>query len=116
MAIQRVDAFRVAFDLEYAAGLDDSDWAAVLASPEWHILTAENADLMAPVGGASGSAGSGIKGARGPYPDGVNTRSRDYCRQDIVCKLGSTNTAEHMRYVTPGPDADNGAAFLAALI
>jgi xanthine dehydrogenase molybdenum-binding subunit len=49
MAVQRVDAFRVAFDLEYAAGLNDAEWAAVLASPEWHIVTAENADLMAPV-------------------------------------------------------------------
>src|SRR5216683_4325201 len=49
MAVQRVDAFRVAFDLEYAAGLNDSEWAAVLASPEWHILSAENADLLAPV-------------------------------------------------------------------
>src|ERR1700730_751369 len=49
MAIQRVDAFRVAFDLEYASNLSDADWAAVVASPEWHILTAENADLLAPV-------------------------------------------------------------------
>src|SRR6267143_722522 len=49
MAVQRVDAFRVAFDLEYAAGLSDAEWAAVLASPEWHIMTAENGDLMAPV-------------------------------------------------------------------
>jgi len=49
MAVQRVDAFRVAIDLEYAAGLNDSEWAAVLASPEWHLMTAENADLMAPV-------------------------------------------------------------------
>src|ERR1051326_8460074 len=49
MAVQRVDAFRVAFDLEYAARLSDAEWAAVLASPEWHILTAENADLLGPV-------------------------------------------------------------------
>src|ERR1051326_8144870 len=49
MAVQRVDAFRVAFDLEYAAGLSDAEWAAVLASNEWHILTAENADLLGPV-------------------------------------------------------------------
>src|SRR6266567_6247103 len=49
MAVQRVDAFRVVFDLEYAAGLNDSEWAAVLATPEWHIMSAENADLLAPV-------------------------------------------------------------------
>jgi CO/xanthine dehydrogenase Mo-binding subunit len=49
MALQRVDAFRVAFDLEYASNLSDAEWAAVIASPEWHILTAENADLLAPV-------------------------------------------------------------------
>jgi xanthine dehydrogenase molybdenum-binding subunit len=45
----RVDAFRSAFDLEYAASLTEADWAAVVASPEWHILTAENSDLLAPV-------------------------------------------------------------------
>src|ERR1051326_3482795 len=49
MAIQRVDAFRVVHDLEYASSLTDADWAAVIASPEWHIMTAENADLLAPV-------------------------------------------------------------------
>ena len=40
---------RVAFDLEYASNLSDAEWAAVIASPEWHILTAENADLLGPV-------------------------------------------------------------------
>src|SRR3979411_1726338 len=45
----RVDAFRTAFDLEFAATLTEADWAAVVASPEWHILTAENSDLLAPV-------------------------------------------------------------------
>src|SRR5215475_14450938 len=49
MALQRVDAFRVAFDLEYASRLTDAEWAAVMASPEWHILTAEHADLLGPV-------------------------------------------------------------------
>jgi len=49
MALQRVDAFRVAFDPEYASQLSDAEWALVVASPEWHILTAENADLLAPV-------------------------------------------------------------------
>ena len=49
MAVQRVDAFRVAFDLEYAASLSDADWALLSASPEWHIMTAENSDLLAPV-------------------------------------------------------------------
>jgi hypothetical protein len=49
MAVPRVDAFRVAFDLDYAAGLTDAEWDAVLASPEWHVMTAENADLLAPV-------------------------------------------------------------------
>jgi CO/xanthine dehydrogenase Mo-binding subunit len=49
MPLQRVDAFRVAFDLEYAASLSDGEWSAVIASPEWHIMMAENADLMQPV-------------------------------------------------------------------
>jgi xanthine dehydrogenase molybdenum-binding subunit len=49
MPVQRVDAFRTAFDLEYAAGLSDAELAAVMATPEWHILSAENADLLAPV-------------------------------------------------------------------
>src|SRR4051794_23380716 len=48
MAI-RIDAFRTAFDLEYAATLTDAEWAGVVASPDWHILMAENAELMAPV-------------------------------------------------------------------
>jgi CO/xanthine dehydrogenase Mo-binding subunit len=48
MAIQKVDAFRVAFELDYAASLSDAEWASVVASPEWHIMTAENADLLAP--------------------------------------------------------------------
>jgi CO/xanthine dehydrogenase Mo-binding subunit len=46
---QRVDAFRVAFDLEYAGALSDAEWAELLASPEWHLLTAEHADLLGPV-------------------------------------------------------------------
>jgi xanthine dehydrogenase molybdenum-binding subunit len=49
MALQRVDALRVAFDLDYAASLSDAEWAAVIASPEWHILNAENSDLLGPV-------------------------------------------------------------------
>lgn len=49
MPVQRVDAFRTAFDLEYAASLSDAELASVMASPEWHILSAENADLLAPV-------------------------------------------------------------------
>ena len=49
MAVERVDALRVAVDLDYASSLTDADWAVVIASPEWHIMTAENADLLAPV-------------------------------------------------------------------
>jgi len=49
MASQRVDALRVAVDPKYAASLSDAEWALVVASPEWHILTAEHGDLMAPV-------------------------------------------------------------------
>src|SRR5580704_13407656 len=49
MAVQRVDALRVAVDLDYAANLTDAEWAAVIASPEWHILAAEHGDLLAPV-------------------------------------------------------------------
>src|SRR5690242_19296058 len=46
---QRVDAFRVAFDLEYAGTLTDAQWSELAASPEWHILSAEHADLLGPV-------------------------------------------------------------------
>src|SRR5258708_29034096 len=49
MVVQWVDAFRDACDLEFAASLGDAEWAVVIAWPEWHILIAENADLMAPV-------------------------------------------------------------------
>src|ERR671936_1626909 len=49
MAATGVDAFRAAFDLEYAAQLTEADWAAVVASPEWHIMAAEQAELLAPV-------------------------------------------------------------------
>ncbi|HEV7662683.1 MAG TPA: xanthine dehydrogenase family protein molybdopterin-binding subunit [Chloroflexota bacterium] len=55
MALQRVDAFRVAFDLDYAASLSDGEWAQVLASNEWHIMSAENADLLGPVMARFGS-------------------------------------------------------------
>src|SRR5215471_4072828 len=54
MPVQRIDAFRTAFDLEYAASLSDAELAAVMATPEWHILSAENADLLAPVMAALG--------------------------------------------------------------
>jgi len=53
--------------------------------------------------------------ARGPYADGVNGRSRDYCRaDDIVCQLHRFNTTTHLQYVSPGPQVDAGSAFLAA--
>lgn len=80
------------------------------------VVTYGNPRYNSSANGASGSAGSGIRGPRGPYPDGVNTRSRDYCRQDKVCKWSSSNIAEHMKYVVPGPEVDNGVAFLASVI
>jgi CO/xanthine dehydrogenase Mo-binding subunit len=49
MVAQRLDAFRAAFDLEYAATLTAEDWASVRQSAEWHIYEAENGDLLAPV-------------------------------------------------------------------
>src|SRR6266581_2561407 len=49
MPIQRVDALRVVVDLEYASSLSDADWAALIASNEWHLMTAEHADLLGPV-------------------------------------------------------------------
>ncbi|HEV7666520.1 MAG TPA: hypothetical protein VGQ62_23495, partial [Chloroflexota bacterium] len=49
MSLQKVDVLRVALDLDYAAALNEAEWASVLASNEWHIMTAENADLLAPV-------------------------------------------------------------------
>lgn len=79
------------------------------------VVTYGNPRYAQGVNGGSGSSGFGILGPGTAYPDGVNKRSRDYCRQDIVCKAGSLNKAEHMRYVTPGPDVANGAAFLASL-
>jgi uncharacterized protein YraI len=80
------------------------------------VVTYGNPRFNPSANGASGSSGPGIRGARGPYPDGVNTRSRDYCRQDAVCKRGSWNLAEHMKYVVPGPEVDNGVAFLASVM
>ncbi len=78
------------------------------------VVTYGNPVYAQGVNGGSGSSGSGILGRGAAYPDGVNNRSRDYCRQDFVCKRGSTNVAEHMRYVNPGPEVANGAAFLAS--
>jgi hypothetical protein len=78
------------------------------------VVTYGNPVYAQGVNGGSGSSGSGILGPGAAYPDGVNNRSRDYCRQDTVCKRGSTNIAEHMRYVNPGPEVANGAAFLAS--
>ncbi|HEY3062380.1 MAG TPA: xanthine dehydrogenase family protein molybdopterin-binding subunit [Chloroflexota bacterium] len=49
MVVRGVDAFRAAFDLNYAAGLSNANWQEVIASPEWHVLMAENSDLLAPV-------------------------------------------------------------------
>jgi Cutinase len=80
------------------------------------VVTYGNPRYNPSANGASGSQGSGIRGPRGPYPDGVNMRSRDYCRQERVCKRTSLSDAEHGRYVTPGPDVDNGVAFLASVI
>jgi Cutinase len=79
------------------------------------VVTYGNPRYHQGVNGGSGSSGNGILGAGGAYPNGVNNRSRDYCRQDIVCKAGSTNKAEHMRYVTPGPQVANGSTYLASL-
>jgi hypothetical protein len=79
------------------------------------VVTYGNPRYSQGVNGGSGSSGFGILGPGAAYPNGVNNRSRDYCRQDIVCKAGSSNKAEHMRYVTPGPDVANGAAYLASL-
>ncbi len=80
------------------------------------VVTYGNPRYNSGANGASGSSGVGVKGPRNAYPDGVDARSRDYCRQDIVCKRGSLNKAEHGRYVNPGPEADRGAAFLASTI
>jgi hypothetical protein len=77
------------------------------------VVTYGNPKYNPGVNGGSGSSRFGILGPGAPYPDGVNTRSRDYCRQDIVCKVGGSK-AEHARYVTPGPEVANGAAYLAS--
>jgi hypothetical protein len=47
--VVRLDAFRAAFDLEYAAKLTAEDWAAVKQMADWHIFEAENIDLLGPV-------------------------------------------------------------------
>jgi xanthine dehydrogenase molybdenum-binding subunit len=49
MVVRAVDAFRAAFDQKYAASLSAEEWAAVKQSAEWHIMVAENSDLLAPV-------------------------------------------------------------------
>jgi hypothetical protein len=77
------------------------------------VVTYGNPYYHQGVNGGQGSSGLPVTlQARGPYPDGVNALSKDYCRQDIVCKFGG-NLAEHSNYVTPGPDVAEGAAFLA---
>ncbi|TSE15689.1 cutinase family protein [Arthrobacter sp. KBS0703] len=80
------------------------------------VVTYGNPRFNPSANGASGWTGQGIRGARGPYPDGVNTRSRDYCRQDVVCKGIVGSWAEHTRYVDPGPEVDNGVTFLSTQI
>src|SRR5215467_5371411 len=47
--VVRLDAFRAAFDLEYAAQLTAEDWAAVKQTADWHIFESENNDLLQPV-------------------------------------------------------------------
>jgi len=47
--VVRVDAFKAAFDLEYAATLTAEDWATVKQTADWHIFEAENIDLLMPV-------------------------------------------------------------------
>src|SRR5215831_4177259 len=49
MVVRAVDAFRAAFDQKYAVSLSADEWAAVKQSAEWHIMVAENSDLLAPV-------------------------------------------------------------------
>ena len=49
MALQRLDAFRAAFDLEYAKSLTAAEWTQVRQTAEWHIYESENIDLLAPV-------------------------------------------------------------------
>src|SRR5215831_7912770 len=49
MVVRAVDAFRAAFDQKYAASLSAEEWAAVKHSAEWHVMVAENSDLLAPV-------------------------------------------------------------------
>jgi hypothetical protein len=58
------------------------------------------------------SVPAGIAGPRPAYPDGVASRSRDFCRSDIVCTVGG-NYFAHTMYVNPGPDVSQGALFLA---
>jgi CO/xanthine dehydrogenase Mo-binding subunit len=49
MVVRAVDAFRAAFDQKYAASLSAEEWAAVKQSADWHVMVAENSDLLAPV-------------------------------------------------------------------
>jgi CO/xanthine dehydrogenase Mo-binding subunit len=69
-AIQRVDALRVAFDLEYAATLTDAQWSELAASPEWHIMTAEHADLLGPVMARFADRFSQAQAPVRPIPEG----------------------------------------------
>jgi hypothetical protein len=79
------------------------------------VVTYGNPHYTPYVNGATGGwLRPGVAGPVFPYPDGVGGRARDYCRGDAVCQIGSTNVAQHMAYVSPGPEVANGAGFLAS--
>ena len=78
------------------------------------VVTYGNPNYTPFVNGATGGSYyvSGIAGPRLPYANGVNTRSRDYCRVDIVCEAGSPDLPAHGGYVNPGPQVNQGVSFL----
>jgi xanthine dehydrogenase molybdenum-binding subunit len=45
----RIDALRVAYDLDYAASLNEAQWQALILQPDWQLMWAENMDILEPV-------------------------------------------------------------------
>jgi hypothetical protein len=64
-------------------------------------------------GAVGGNGQTGKLGGRAAYPDGLNTRSRDYCRTDIICSYNSLDFDSHLHYQRPNLETTWGSDFLA---
>src|SRR5687768_7769455 len=45
----QIDALRVAYDLDYAASLNDAQWQALVKQADWQSMWAENMDILEPL-------------------------------------------------------------------